>query len=107
MTNERRAPGEGTLEWLPKTKRFRVRITVDTPTGKTRKAFTHPTKKGVVAKRDAWLRDRQGLAFDAEKLTVSEYLDTKRGVLHVRRTLHREKGSRIRYGPPRAARNAR
>jgi integrase len=71
----RRSKGEGTLEWLPKTKRWRIRITVDTPTGKTRKAFTHPTKKGVRAKRDAWLKDRHGLAFDAENLTVSGYLD--------------------------------
>ncbi len=75
MSKERRAPGEGTLEWLPKTRRYRIRLTVDTPQGKKRKAFTHPAKKGVAAKRDAWLRERSGIAFDAANLTVSQYLD--------------------------------
>jgi integrase len=71
----RRAKGEGTLEYLPATGRYRVRVTVDTPNGKTRKSFTHKTKKGVKEKRDAWLRERGGVAFDAANLTVSEYLD--------------------------------
>src|SRR5215204_5301927 len=71
----RRAPGEGTLEWLPKTQRWCGRITGHTPAGKKRKSFTHPTKKDVAAKRDAWLRERSGIAFDAANLTDSNYLD--------------------------------
>jgi integrase len=48
---------------------------VETPQGKKRKAFTAKMKKDVTAKRDAWLKKREGVAFDAEELTVSAYLD--------------------------------
>jgi integrase len=67
----RRSKGEGTLEWMPKTKRWRVRVTVTTPEGtKKRKAFTAPTKKAVIAKRDAFL----ATPYDSE-MTVGAYLD--------------------------------
>lgn len=72
---KRRASGEGTLEWPPKTERWRIRLTTDTPSGKKRKAFTAPTKKAVIAKRDAYLRESSGAAFDAPSMTVSEHLD--------------------------------
>ena len=55
--------------------RWRVRLTVPTsvnPSGL--KSFTAKTKGAVVKKRDAWLAERNGVAFDAEKMTVSEYL---------------------------------
>lgn len=68
----RRESGLGTLEWLPKTERWRVRITVETPSGKKRKAFTAPTKRAVIAKRDAYLK--ADAPYDADT-TVSEYLD--------------------------------
>lgn len=65
----------GTLEEL-KDGRWRIRLTVEGPNGaKRRKAFTAQKRKTVIAKRDAWLKDREGIAFDAEKITVSEYLD--------------------------------
>lgn len=69
----RREPGSGTLEWLPATQRWRVRLTVETPKGKKRRAWTAPTKRAVIAKRDAYLKSSQG--FEAEEMTVSEYLD--------------------------------
>lgn len=66
----------GTLEYLPKLDRWRIRLTVEGPNGtKFRKAFTAKKKKDVIAKRDQWLKDREGIAFDAEKITVSNYLD--------------------------------
>lgn len=68
----RRESGAGTLEWLPKTQRWRVRITVQGSNGTKRKAFTAPTKKAVIAKRDEYLR---GGSFESEDMTVSEYLD--------------------------------
>lgn len=71
----RREKGSGTLEWLPKTERWRIRITVDTPTGKKRKAFTAKTKRAVADKRDAYLQAESGAGFEAANLTVSEYLD--------------------------------
>ncbi len=70
----RRENHAGTLEQLADG-RWRVRLTVETARGKKRKAFTAKTKKAVVAKRDAYLQQREGVAFDAEKVTVSEYLD--------------------------------
>lgn len=72
---QKRENGAGTLEYLSKLDRWRIRLTVETPTGKTRKAFTAKKKKDVIAKRDAYLRAREGIAFDAEELTVSDYLD--------------------------------
>jgi hypothetical protein len=44
----RRAPGEGTFEWSP---------------------------KGVAARRDAWLSERSGTAFDDANLTGLDHLD--------------------------------
>ena len=73
-SRERRASGEGTLEWLPKTERWRVRITIQTPAGKKRKAFTGPTKKAVIARRDAFLKVDALVSLDQDT-TVSEYLD--------------------------------
>jgi integrase len=70
----RRENGAGTVELL-NDGRWRVRLTVETSAGRKRKAFTAKTKKAVVAKRDAYLRDREGIAFDAEMVTVSDYLD--------------------------------
>lgn len=70
----KRENGAGSLEEL-KDGRWRVRLTVETSMGVRRKAFTAKTKKAVVAKRDAYLKDREGIAFDAEKVTVSDYLD--------------------------------
>ncbi len=70
----RRENHAGTLEQL-NDGRWRVRLTVETARGKKRKAFTAKTKKAVVAKRDVYLQQREGVAFDAEKVTVSEYLD--------------------------------
>ncbi len=70
----RRENGAGTVELL-NDGRWRVRLTIETSTGRKRKAFTAKTKKAVVAKRDAYLRDREGIAFDAETVTVSDYLD--------------------------------
>ncbi len=40
-----------------------------------RKAFTSKKKSIVIARRDEYLRQREGIAFDAENLTVSEHLD--------------------------------
>jgi integrase len=72
---KKRENGLGTLEYLPDVDRWRVRLTVETSGGKRRKSLTAKRKKDVIAKRDAFLRRHHGIAFDAESLTVSAYLD--------------------------------
>ena len=77
----RRADGEGTLEWLPKEKRWRIRLTVRTPEGKARKAFTAKKQGDAIRKRDEYLKNSGGRqaagvrrSIDPEKTTLAEYL---------------------------------
>lgn len=77
----RRADGEGTLEWLPKVKRWRIRLTVRTADGTTRKAFTAKKQAEVIRKRDEFLKNNGGRgaagvrrSIDPEKTTLAEYL---------------------------------
>jgi integrase len=65
----RRAAGEGTLEYLPKQGRWRIRLS--TPEG--RKSFTSKSQAEAIAKRDRYLRERTN--FKPSGLTLSDYLD--------------------------------
>ena len=76
MTKGRnRANGEGTYK-KRKDGRWEAQYTVDTPSGTKRKSVYARTKTEVVTKlRKAIAEADGGVSFDAENLTVSEYLD--------------------------------
>jgi integrase len=53
-----------------------ARYTVETPKGPKRRAIYGKTRQGVAAKLAKAIADRDGgVAFDAENLTLSEYLE--------------------------------
>ena len=76
----RRADGEGTLEWLPKAKRWRIRLSVRTPEGTKRKSFTAKRQGDVIKKRDEYLKNtgmRNAVvrrSIDPDKTVLSDYL---------------------------------
>lgn len=77
----RRANGEGTLEYLAKEKRYRIRLTIRTPEGKKRKTFTAKLQRDVIRKRDKFLEEQGSRSIsgsrrsiDPEKTPLSDYL---------------------------------
>lgn len=75
--NRARANGEGTYK-RRKDGRWEGQYTVDTPSGVKRKSVYARTKTEVAAKlRKAIAEADGGISFDAENLTVAEYLDRK------------------------------
>lgn len=102
----RRAHGEGTLEYLAKERRWRIRLTINNPDGTTRrKTFTsRVSQEDVINKRDRWKADRlgKGPLADPEKVTLSAYFDrwlattVKANVAPSTHKRYEQVGSRVR-----------
>jgi integrase len=74
VAKKRRGNGEGTI-YKRKDGRYEARYTVHTANGPKRKAIYDSTRAGVAGKLTMAMADRdQGMAFDAGKLTLGEYL---------------------------------
>ena len=73
---KRRANGEGTVWYEPKTQRWRARITIQGPTGPKSKALSGKTQEEVIAKKAQAIAERDsGLVFDVDNPTVADYLN--------------------------------
>src|SRR5215216_3262326 len=74
MAKKRRGNGEGTI-YKRKDGRYEARYSVHTVNGPKRKAIYGKTRAEVAEKLTKAMADRdQGVAFDAGKLTLGEYL---------------------------------
>src|SRR5215208_1355742 len=72
----KRANGEGSITYHKKWELYMARYTMVTPTGPKRKTIYGKVREEVAAKLADALSDRnKGLVFDADNLTVGEYLD--------------------------------
>src|SRR5215212_5236834 len=72
----KRANGEGSITYHKKWELYMARYTMVTPTGPKRKTIYGKVREEVAAKLADALADRnKGLVFDADNLTVGEYLD--------------------------------
>src|SRR3954447_3477260 len=84
----KRGNGEGSIS-RRKDGLYMARYTVQTPTGAKRKALYGKTRSEVAAKLSKALADREsGLTFDADNVTVGEYLarwltDSVRGIVRI------------------------
>src|ERR687890_2799199 len=73
---KKRGNGEGGITLHKKDGLYMARYTVQTATGSKRKTLYGKTRQEVSERLNKALADRDGgLIFDAENLTVSEYLD--------------------------------
>lgn len=73
--NKRNASGEGTIWYDSKTKRWRARITIPTPTSPKTRTVSAKSQKEMLRKKAEAISERDsGLVFDAENLTLAEYL---------------------------------
>lgn len=72
---KRRANKEGTVWWDEKAKRWRARITIQTHAGPKSKTVSAKTQAEVIRKKAQAIAERDsGLHYDAEDMTLEEYL---------------------------------